>query len=163
MDCILKKKRWFGRGAQVRKTSLLEVEFITAQALTFGVFIFSGPGIWPKPSIFGRRSIFFYNAKQRERDDTCTPPGSGSVLCHRNACRPRSRQTFLKLKFEPVSFLFLFYFWSPFTSNGSIIRVIFASKSEKIILRALMYSDEISRYNHTSRTFSILSLFASWN
>ena len=31
----------FGRGAQVGKTSLLEVEFITAQASTLGVFIFS--------------------------------------------------------------------------------------------------------------------------
>ena len=30
----------FGRGAQVGKTSLLEVEFITAQASTLGVFIF---------------------------------------------------------------------------------------------------------------------------
>ena len=29
-----------GRGAQVGKTSLLEVEFITAQASTLGVFIF---------------------------------------------------------------------------------------------------------------------------
>ena len=30
----------FGRGAQVGKTSLLEVDFITAQASTLGVFIF---------------------------------------------------------------------------------------------------------------------------
>ena len=30
----------FGRGAQVGKTSLLEVEFITAQASTLGVFNF---------------------------------------------------------------------------------------------------------------------------
>ena len=29
-----------GRGAQIRKTSLLEVELITAQASTLGVFIF---------------------------------------------------------------------------------------------------------------------------
>ena len=30
----------FGKGAQVEKTSLLEMEFITAQASTLGVFIF---------------------------------------------------------------------------------------------------------------------------
>ena len=53
----------FGRGAQLGKTSLLEVEIITAQASTLSVFIFiwytSGPGIPPKPSIFGRRCRTF--------------------------------------------------------------------------------------------------------
>ena len=59
----------FGRGAQVGETSLLEVEFIMAQASTLGVFIFSF-GTLQALASHNRRSLeedaaFFYNAKQR--------------------------------------------------------------------------------------------------
>ena len=56
----------FGRGAQVGKTSLLEVEFIsTAQASTLGVFNFliwyaSGPGILPKPLDLSKEDAAFF-------------------------------------------------------------------------------------------------------
>ena len=81
----------FGRGAQVGKTSLLEVEFIsTAQASTLGVFNFfiwyaSGPGIPPKPSIFGRRRRIFFTMRS-EDSETAHLLGSGPVLRHNNAC-----------------------------------------------------------------------------
>ena len=61
----------FGRGAQVGKTSLLEVEFIfTAQASKLGVFNFSfgtlqALGSRPNPRSFEEDAGFFYNAKRR--------------------------------------------------------------------------------------------------
>ena len=61
----------FGRGAQVGKTSLLEVEFISAQASTLGVFNFSFGTLQALGSRQNSRSLkedavfFFYNAKQR--------------------------------------------------------------------------------------------------
>ena len=60
----------FGRGAQVGKTSLLEVEFITAQASTLGVFNFSfgtlqALGSNQNPRSFEEDAAFFYNAKRR--------------------------------------------------------------------------------------------------
>ena len=62
----------FGRGAQVGKTSLLEVELIsTAQASKLGVFNFfiwyaSGPAILTKTLDFLEEdAAFFYNAKRR--------------------------------------------------------------------------------------------------
>ena len=77
----------FSRGAQVGKTSLLEVEFITAQALTLGVFIFfiwyaSGGELQPEPSIFESRRL-----RPRRFDSTI--------------------RRVPKLRFERVSFLFL--------------------------------------------------------
>ena len=61
----------FGKGAQVGKTSLLEVELIfTAQASTLGVFNFSfgtlqALGSCPNPRSFEEDAAFFYNAKRR--------------------------------------------------------------------------------------------------
>ena len=61
----------FGRGAQVGKISLMEVEFTYGASVDVGrihffIWYASGPGTPPKPSIFGRRRrIFFYNAKRR--------------------------------------------------------------------------------------------------
>ena len=59
-----------GRGAQVGKTLLLEVEFITVQASTLGVFIFSfgtlqALGFHQNPRSLEEDAAFFYNAKQR--------------------------------------------------------------------------------------------------
>ena len=81
----------FGRGAQVGKTSLLEVEFIfSAQASTLGVFNFfswyaSGLGIPPKPSIFRRRRRIFFTMRSKDSETTHLL-GSGPVLRHNNAC-----------------------------------------------------------------------------
>ena len=60
----------FGRGAQVGKTSLLEVEFITAQASTLGVFNFlfgtlQALGSNQNPRSLEEDDALFYNAKQR--------------------------------------------------------------------------------------------------
>ena len=61
----------FGRGAQVGKTSLLEVEFVTAQASTLGVFNFSFGTLQALGSHRNPRSLeeddafFFYNVKRR--------------------------------------------------------------------------------------------------
>ena len=61
----------FGRSAQVGKTSLLEVEFIsTAQASTLGVFIFYLVRFRPwdpaqTPDLLEEDAAFFYNAKRR--------------------------------------------------------------------------------------------------
>ena len=59
-----------GRGAQVRKPSLLEVEFITAQASTLDVFMISfgtlrALGSHQIPRSLEEENEFFYNAKQR--------------------------------------------------------------------------------------------------
>ena len=60
----------FGRGAQVGKTSLLEVEFIAAQGSTLGVFIFSFGTLQALGSHQNTRSLiedkaFFNKAKSR--------------------------------------------------------------------------------------------------
>ena len=60
----------FGRGAQVGKTSLLEVEFMTAQASTLGVFIFCLVRFraWDPtktPRSLEEDEAFFNNAKPR--------------------------------------------------------------------------------------------------
>ena len=60
----------FGTGAQVGKTSLLEVEFITAQASTSCVFNFSFDtlqvlGSHQIPRSLEEDDAFFYNAKRR--------------------------------------------------------------------------------------------------
>ena len=80
----------FGRGAQVGKTSLLEVEFIsTAQASTLGVFNFpfgtlQALGSCPNPRSFEEDAAFF---TMRSKDSETTHLlGSGQVLRHNNAC-----------------------------------------------------------------------------
>ena len=60
----------FGRGAQVGKTSLLEVEFIYGASVDVGrihffIWYASSPGIPPKPSILEEDEAFFNNAKSR--------------------------------------------------------------------------------------------------
>ena len=79
-----------GRGAQVGKTSLLEVEFITAQASTLGVFIFSfgtllAMGSHQNPRSFEEDAAFFFIMRS-EDSETAHLLGSGSVLRHNNAC-----------------------------------------------------------------------------
>ena len=81
----------FGRGAQVGKTSLLEVEFIfTAQASTLGVFNFliwyaSGPGIQPETLDLWKQTPHFFTMRS-EDSETAHLLGSGPVLRHNNAC-----------------------------------------------------------------------------
>ena len=61
----------FGRGAQVGKTSLLEVEFkrgasVDVGRIQFFIWYASGPGIPPTPPQFLEEdAAFFYNAKRR--------------------------------------------------------------------------------------------------
>ena len=81
----------FGRGAEVGKTSLLEVGFIfTAQASTLGVFNFScgtlqALGSDQNPSIFRRRRRIFFTMRSKDSETTHLL-GSGPVLRHNNAC-----------------------------------------------------------------------------
>ena len=80
----------FGRGAQVGKPSLLEVEFILRRKRrrwTYSFFIWyaSGPGIPPKPSIFGRRRRIFFTMRSKDREAKHLH-GSGPVFRHNNAC-----------------------------------------------------------------------------
>ena len=60
----------FGRGAQVGKTSLLEVEFITAQASTLGVFIFSLVRFrpWDRTKILdiGKETTHFFTIRSKD-------------------------------------------------------------------------------------------------
>ena len=80
----------FGRGAQVGKTSLLEVEFIsTAQASTLGVFDFSfgtlqALGSRPNPRSLEKMLHFF--TMRSEDSETAHLLGSGPVLRHNNTC-----------------------------------------------------------------------------
>ena len=78
----------FGRGAQVRKTSLLEVEFITAQASTLGVFIFYlerfSPWDLTKTLDLWKKTHFF--TIRREDSETAHLLGISPVLRHNNAC-----------------------------------------------------------------------------
>ena len=81
----------FVRGAQVEKTSLLEVEFITAQASTLGVFIFSLILIrfrtWDptKTLNFWKKVAHFFTMRSKDSKTTHLL-GSGPVLHHNNAC-----------------------------------------------------------------------------
>ena len=79
----------FGRGAQVGKSSLLEVEFFTAQASTLGVFIFSfgtlqALGSHQNPRFLEEDDAFF--TMRSEDSETAHLLGSGPVLHHNNAC-----------------------------------------------------------------------------
>ena len=79
----------FGRGAQVGKISILEVEFIYGASVDVGriqffIWYTSGAGIQPKPSIFGRRRRNFFT--MRSEDWTTHLHGSSLVLRHNNAC-----------------------------------------------------------------------------
>ena len=95
----------FGRGAHVGKTSLLEVEFILRRKRRrwaysfFFIWYASGPGIQPKPSIFGRRRCIFLTMRSEDSETT------------QQRLRPRRFDSTVKrvpkLRFEPVSFLFL--------------------------------------------------------
>ena len=80
----------FGRGAQVGKTSLLEVEFtygasVDVRRIQFFIWYASGPEIPPKPSIFRRRRRIFFTMRS-EDIETAHLLGSGPVLRHSNAC-----------------------------------------------------------------------------
>ena len=66
----------FGRGAQVGKTSLLEVEFIYGASVDVGRihFLFwyaSGPGIPPKPSIL-EEDVAFVLTMRSQNSETIT-------------------------------------------------------------------------------------------
>ena len=109
---------WFGRGAQVGKTSLLEVEFIsTAQASTLGVFNFfiwyaSGPGIRPKPlDLSEEDTTFFFTMRSKDSERDGTPPRQRSGVASQQRLRLRrfdsTVKRVFKLRFEPISFLFL--------------------------------------------------------
>ena len=79
----------FGRGAQVGKYSLLEVEFITAQASTLGVFIFSlgtlqALGFHQNPRSLEEDAAFFFTMRS-EDSETAHLLGNGPVLRHNNA------------------------------------------------------------------------------
>ena len=79
-----------GRGAQVGKTSLLEVEFITAQASTLGVFNFYLVRFrsWdPAQSLdLSKKTPHFFFTMRSEDSETAHLLGSGPVLRHNNAC-----------------------------------------------------------------------------
>ena len=64
----------FGRGAQVGKTSLLEVELITAQASTLGVFIFYLVRFRPWDSTktldFSKKTKHFFTMRSEDSETT---------------------------------------------------------------------------------------------
>ena len=107
----------FGRGAQVGKPSLLEVNLLRRKrrrwAYSFFIWYPSGPGISPNPSIFGRRrSIFFLQceAKIVRRHTSRERPGVVSQQRLRPRCFDSTVKRVSKLRFEPASFLFLVCF-----------------------------------------------------
>ena len=80
----------FGRGAQVGKTSLLEVEFIYGASVDVGriqffIWYASGPGIPPNPPIFGRRRRIFFTMRSAD-SETAHLLGTEPVLRHNNTC-----------------------------------------------------------------------------
>ena len=80
----------FGRGAQVGKTSLLEVNLYTAQASTLGVFIFYLVRFRPwDPTktldLWKKTKHFFFTMRSKDSETTHLL-GSGPVLRHNNAC-----------------------------------------------------------------------------
>ena len=88
----------FGRGPQVGKTSLLEVEFIYGASvdnarIEFFIWYASGPEIPPKPSIFGRRRRNFFTMGSEDSE-------SQQRLCPRRFDSTVKRVP--KLRFEPV-------------------------------------------------------------
>ena len=105
----------FDRGAQVGKTSLLEVEFILRRkrrrwAYSFFIWYSSGPGISPKPLDLWKMTTHFFlpcEAKIVRRHTSRQRSGVAS----QQRLRPRRFDNTVKrvpeLRFEPVSFLFL--------------------------------------------------------
>ena len=80
----------FGRGAQVGKTSLLEVEFIYGTSVDvvrihFFIWYATGPGIQPKPLGLWKKTPHFFTMRS-EDSETAHLLGSGPVLRHNNAC-----------------------------------------------------------------------------
>ena len=78
----------FGRGAQVGKTSLLEVNLLRRKhrrwaRIHFFIWYVSGPGILPKP--FEEDAAFFFTMRN-EDSETAHLLGSDPVLRHNNAC-----------------------------------------------------------------------------
>ena len=95
----------FGRGAQVGKTSLLEVEFITAQASTLGVFTFyfgtlQSAGSHQNPRFLEEDDAFFLQCTAKIVRRHTSRLVSGVV----------SQQRLLvpKLRFEPIFFCLSF-------------------------------------------------------
>ena len=80
----------FGRGAQVEKTSLLEVEFIFYGAsvdvgrIHFSFGTLQALGSRPNPRSFEEDAAFF--TMRSEDSETAHLLGSGPVLRHNNAC-----------------------------------------------------------------------------
>ena len=76
----------FGRGAQVGKTSLLEVEFIYSAGVDVGriqFFIcYASP---PKPLDLWKKTPNFFTMRSKD-SETAYLLGSGPVLRHNNAC-----------------------------------------------------------------------------
>ena len=117
-DCTFERLAFislgFGRGAQVGRKSLLEVEFITAQASTLDVFIFSfgtlqALGSHQNPRSLEEDEAFFLT--MRSKDSETTHLQAAVRCCVTAKLRPRrfdsTVKRLAKLRFEPVSFLFL--------------------------------------------------------
>ena len=103
----------FGRGAQVGKTLFLEVEFITAQASTLGVFIFYLVRFRPRDptktlDLWKKTMHFFLQCKAKIVRRHTSRQRSG--VASQQRLRPRRFDSTVKrvpkLKFELVSFLF---------------------------------------------------------
>ena len=106
----------FGKGAQVGKTSLLEVEFIYGASVDVGrtqffIWYTSGPGIPPKPAIFGRRRRIFLQYEANINLVRRHTSRQRSGVLSQQRLRPRRFDSTVKrvpkLRFERVSFLFL--------------------------------------------------------
>ena len=105
----------FGRGAEVGKTSFLEVEFIYGASVDvarihFFIWYASGPGIPPKPSTFGRRRSNYFLQCEAKIVRRHTSRQRSSVASQQRLRSIRFDSTVKrvpKLRFEPDSFLFL--------------------------------------------------------
>ena len=106
----------FGRGAQVEKTSLLEVNFQRCKrrrwAYSFFIWYTSEPGIPQNPSILEEDEAFFSQceAKIVRRH---TSRQRSSLVSQQRVCPRRFYNTVKrvpKLRSEPVAFLFLVCF-----------------------------------------------------
>ena len=104
---------WFGRCAQVEEASFLEVNLM-AQASTLGVSLLFGMlqalGSH-QPSVLEEDEAFFNNGSNLVRRQ---PSWQRSGVLSQQSLRLRRFDSLVKrspkLRFEPVSFLFLFYF-----------------------------------------------------